>query len=118
MQTKTRLKMARTDKAENQHYVPRMLLKNFAISNTEQVYAFDKKNDRSFKTNIKNVVSERSFYRFSSGDHQGTIEPELSKLESAAENVLRKVIDASSLGVLSPEDRIWISMFMAAQHVR
>src|SRR4051794_28969640 len=110
--------MAQTKKAENQYYVPRMLLKNFTISNTEQVYVFDKWNDRSFRTNIKNVASERSFYQFSFGNHQSTLEPELSRLETAAENALRKVIDASSLSVLSPEERIWIGIFVAAQHVR
>ena len=110
--------MARSDKSENQHYVPRMLLKNFTLSKAEQVHAFDKRESRSFRTNIRNVASERNFYRFAFGEHEGTIEPELSRMETAADNALRKVVESSSLGTLSAEERTWLGVFVAAQHVR
>ena len=110
--------MARTNKAENQHYVPRMLLRNFVIANSEQVYAFDKQLNWDFRTNIKNVVTERSFYDVVFQDCEGSIEPALSQLEGVAESALRKLIDAKSLGVLSAEERSWIGIFIAAQHIR
>ena len=49
------------EKPENQHYVPKMLLRNFCISNTEQIYVYDKWERRSFQTNIKNISCERDF---------------------------------------------------------
>ena len=55
--------MTRNDgKAENQHYVPRMLLRNFTFSKSyDKIHVFDKKKRQAFKANIKNVVTREKF---------------------------------------------------------
>ena len=56
---------APTAKAENQHYVPEMLLQNFAVAGRgkePQLHVFDKQTGRTFRTAIKKVVAERAFY--------------------------------------------------------
>ena len=45
----------------NQHYVPQSYLRRFATGGG-QVYVFDKSQAKQFKSNIKNVASERYFY--------------------------------------------------------
>ena len=41
-----------------QHYVPQFVLRNFGNGKRDQVYVFDKRNDPTFATNVKNVASE------------------------------------------------------------
>lgn len=45
----------------NQHYVPQSYLKNFTNSGS-QIFVFNKFEQRSFPSNVKNVASERFFY--------------------------------------------------------
>jgi hypothetical protein len=45
---------------KNQHYVPQSYLKHF--SNNDQIWVFDKETKKSFKTNVKNIASEKEFY--------------------------------------------------------
>jgi hypothetical protein len=47
----------------NQHYVPQSYLKNFSSDRT-RIFVFDKFKQRNFKTNVRNVASERAFYDF------------------------------------------------------
>ncbi len=54
-------------KVKQQHYVPRFYLQNFT-HNGDDLYAFDKKDMRSFKTNITRVAQERYFYNTNSED--------------------------------------------------
>lgn len=47
---------------KKQHYVPQSYLEHWAIPNKYQVYVYDKRNQRSYVSNIKDVASERYFY--------------------------------------------------------
>ncbi len=116
----TQAKMTRNDgKAENQHYVPRMLLRNFTFSKSyDKIHVFDKKKRQAFKANIKNVVTERNFYSFALKGKKGSLEPVLSKLEEAASVAICEVINQRSLSNLSDKDKAWIGLFIAAQHLR
>lgn len=46
---------------KNQHYVPQSYLRYFANSK-EQLWVYDTKDKKSFKTSIRNIASERFFY--------------------------------------------------------
>jgi len=48
----------------NQHYVPRVYLKNFAIKRGKEFYVdvYDKLTQKIFNTNIINICSEKDFY--------------------------------------------------------
>ena len=51
--------------AQNQHYVPKHILRNFlSDSENERVTVFDKLEEKSFVSSIKNVMAERQFHDF------------------------------------------------------
>jgi len=83
----------------------------------EQVSVFDKRDDRTFITNIANIAAERGFNTVL-GDQPGAMEASLSDLESNAAPAFQKVRDSRWLGVLSGEERVWIAVFAAAQRLR
>ena len=79
-----------------QHFVPRAYLKNFAIQKNNEffVYVYDKKENKSFQTNIINIAVEKDIYTINNSDdlhlvddkyiwehyYADNIEPELSQL--------------------------------------
>lgn len=102
--------------AKNQHYVPRFILKRFS-ERKEQIWVFDKQKERKFKTNIKNVGAETSFYDFKFKEYEVTFEPSLSEVEGNISTILKKIIREESIAV-SKEERIILSNFFALQFVR
>lgn len=114
--------MARTDgKPENHHYVPKMLLRNFAFETKgkeEQVYVYDKHKERTFPTAVSNIAAERGFYEADFGDGLVNIEQPLSVLEDKTKAAFAKLIEHEDVTVLDDEDRAWIAIFIASQHVR
>ena len=57
--------MSQAHAAQNQHYVPKFILRNF-LSNPkkEQVQVFSKSSRKGFTTSIKNIMAERRFHEF------------------------------------------------------
>ncbi len=89
--------MARNDgKAENQHYVPEMLLRNFARvgeGKEPQVFAFDKSTGRTFCAAVGKVATERRFNDVViDGDVVGSFEPALARVEAEAAAPLAKLL--------------------------
>jgi len=76
----------------NQHYVPQSYLKNFSPDRSK-VFVFDKFNQRSFVSNVRNVASERTFYDFPQSATQPQniqiIEQFFSGLEARQDRFLR-----------------------------
>ena len=113
--------MARDDgRAEVQHYVPRLLLRGFLRQPQakEQVFVFDKHEDRSFPTNITNIAAERKFYDFDVDDNQIDVEGIFSELESNTKSAFEKLIEAESLAALDADQKSWLSVFLATQQLR
>lgn len=55
--------------AQNQHYVPKHILRQFLSDpGSEQVTVYDKHEERTFTTSIKNVMAERRFNDFAFDD--------------------------------------------------
>ena len=78
---------------EQQHYVPKFLLKNFTRGKKPQIHVYDKSNDRRFKTHIKNIAAEAGFYEIELEDSVLTVEPSLSDLETHASAIIKKLIE-------------------------
>ena len=114
--------MARNDdKAEIQHYVPRMLLKRFAIPRERgepQIHVFDKLESRTFPTSIGNIAAEREYYNFEHARGKISIESSLSKLEEHADRAFSNILEHESLRDLPEEDRNWLRTFIATQQLR
>lgn len=106
------------DKSENQHYVPKMLLRNFCDPQSGNVHCFDKHTGKAFASNPKNLASERNFYVSDFLDDAVSIEPALSLLESNTAAVIDQIIENQSLEGLSPDDFSLLLYFVAIQHLR
>jgi hypothetical protein len=116
--------MARTDgKRENQHYVPQMLLRNFATPESvargrEQVQVLDKWTSRVFLANVRNVAAAHEFYEVETGAQVISAERLLSELEDRTGPVLQKMIANRTVPAFGTGDREWLSVFCAAQFMR
>jgi uncharacterized protein DUF4238 len=112
--------VARADgRQENQHYVPRMLLRNFAFEGRGkqlQIHVFDKRTDRAFATGIGNIVAERGFYDFPESEQ--SFEPALAELEANTSVAVRKLLEARRLDALAGGEALWLATFVGAQHLR
>ena len=96
-----------------------MLLRNFlSEEKSEQIFVFDKHTEKNFPTNIKNIASEKGFYDFEDEDISTSLEPALTELESQTAQAFSKIIEFRDLKILTEEDRAWIGIFIASQHVR
>jgi Protein of unknown function (DUF4238) len=49
------------NRVKNQHFVPQFYLRRFADSN-EHLFVYDKRTDKSFPNNVKNIAHESYFY--------------------------------------------------------
>jgi hypothetical protein len=114
--------MARSDgRPENQHYVPKMLLRNFAFGKQghEQLFVYDKHAEKSWPTSIKNIAAERGFYEIEIGEGLvASIEQPLAVIEQQTQQTFRKVLEEQDLSKLSAEERAWIAIFVAVQKMR
>jgi hypothetical protein len=102
---------------ETQHYVPQMMLRRFANKGkgkVVQIHVFDKKDIRTFKTGTNNILAENNFYDI----FEYSMEPALSKLETLIGPIFEKIITEKTLSCLSEEDKLWLSAFVMAQHLR
>jgi len=104
--------------AKIQHYVPQFILKRFCTGKKPQIWVFDKHKDRSFKTNVKNIACESSFYDIELNNIPATFEISLSELEAKVSSIIKHIIKKGEIGQLSLEDRVWLSYFFAVQLLR
>lgn len=104
--------------AKLQHYVPRFLLRNFGTGKKDQLYVFDKLSGKCFKAAAHKVAAENQFYDFDYKEYTLTLEPSLAQLESQAAKIIRKLLNASNMKALSPEDRATLARFFSVQMVR
>jgi hypothetical protein len=108
---------------ENQHYVPKMLLRNFSISagakrGQEQVHVLDKSSSRAFVANIRNIAAAFEFYEAELAGRVVNAEAMLSELEGHASAVLQKMLATETVASLNTAERMWLSIFCSVQFVR
>lgn len=110
--------MADNGIAKVQHYVPQFLLRNFGNGKKAQVHVFDKKTERSFSTNARNVAAESRFYDFEIEGEMYTLEPGLSQIEGDAKKLIQRIIDEDSLFSLTAQDKADLAVFFSIQLTR
>lgn len=112
----------RMSEPRDHHYVPQLLLREFAHGHARQwLWVYDKKTDVIFPGSVKKSAQRRNYNATARGD--STTDAELERifamLESDAAPALARLREAEvGLNTLDPFDRIKIAIFIAAQHVR
>ncbi|MFP5513745.1 MAG: DUF4238 domain-containing protein [Alphaproteobacteria bacterium] len=85
-------------RAEDQHYVPKSILRNFTRGHKEKVCVFDKQSGKEFETNLRNILAERRFNDVFVGDRYISLEPAVTELEGTLLSPLRRVVEARRSG--------------------
>jgi hypothetical protein len=106
------------DEKVSQHYVPRLHLCRFSTKpDGDSVYCFDKQNNRSFETSVRNTATENFFY-----DPKTELEPEmeefLENLEGRVTDPYDKIVENESLSVLSGDEKEAVAEFLGVQMIR
>lgn len=105
--------------AQNQHYVPKFVLRQFlADEANERVNVYDKHEDRSFVTSIKNIMAERRFNEFVfDDDYIASFEPIACGAENQVLPPYREVVEQRRLSD-APEQKAALAIFLAFQFLR
>src|SRR5258708_1066961 len=104
--------------AQNQHYVPKFILRNFLSDGPkDQVSVYDKHEDRVFVTSVKNIMAERPFNDFSMADWIVSFENIDSKIEEMILPTYRRIITERRLNG-SAEEKADLGFLMAFQFIR
>jgi hypothetical protein len=103
---------------ENQHYVPKFMLRMFSNGKKPKVFVFDKSNDNEFHSNVKNLASETGFYELDVVKKIFSAESDLSKLEDKASGIIKRLIENKDLSILTKQEILLLSVFFAVQFVR
>jgi len=105
--------------AQNQHYVPKFILRQFLSDEAnERVAVYDKYEDRSFVTAIKNVMAERRFHDFMFNDDWiVSFEPLACGAEDMVLPAYKEVLATRRL-TDSPEQKGALALLMAFQFLR
>ncbi|MBI1937009.1 MAG: DUF4238 domain-containing protein [Ignavibacteriales bacterium] len=109
---------------KNQHYVPKLYLRNFC-KHKDQVAVYFKSSGTSFFTNIVNIANENYFYDDDEIDKSAqsiqVLEKYFHPLEDRMKiilNTLLNRLNASKYVGFSDDERIDISMFLVYQFMR
>ncbi|PZU67217.1 DUF4238 domain-containing protein [Sphingobium sp.] len=107
------------DGAQNQHYVPKFILRNFLWdAKKELVNVIDKRSSNTFTPNIAGIMGERRFNEFVIDDHMiATFEPAVGKVENLVKPAYDKVISDRRLDN-SEEQKALLAYLIAFQLLR
>ncbi|MBB5224600.1 hypothetical protein HNP73_004571 [Amaricoccus macauensis] len=105
--------------AQNQHYVPKFILRNFlADTKGQRVHVFRKPTQKGFTTSIDNIMAERRFHEFHIEDNLiASFEGAVCDIENALLPTYRAVLERGTLDG-SPEEKVNLISFIAFQFVR
>lgn len=99
-----------------QHYVPRMLLREFADPETRRVSVYDKHEDRTFQAKPARIAVVNEFYDLEISELvRLSTEEGLSEVEWSASQVFDEIRSEESLTGIDPEEMALISIFIAIQ---
>jgi hypothetical protein len=111
--------MSQAQAAQNQHYVPKFILRNF-LSNPkkEQVQVFSKSSCKGFTTSIKNIMAERRFHEFRIDENYlASFEDSVCRVEEMLLPAYRSVIENRRFDG-SPEQKSHLALLIAFQLLR
>lgn len=111
--------MSQASAAQNQHYVPKFILRNFlANPKKEQVHVFSKSSGRGFTTSIKNIMAERRFHEFSIDENYlASFEESVCRVEDMLLPAYRSVVENRCFDG-TPEQKAHLAMLVAFQFLR
>lgn len=111
--------------AKQHHYVPRAYLTAFTAPNTPDghepfLWVYERDRGTPFARAPKKVAVERHYYaaNLKDGTKQTGVEELLSRVESAAIPVLRRLATGDDPAVVSEDDRAWVAFYVSLQTVR
>jgi hypothetical protein len=109
--------------AKRQHWVPRLLLRNFTSSPAQDdppIHVYDLDSGRVFKTSIKNVAQETHFYNTREpGARRETLESWLqTNVEGPAAAVITRLLRSRSVLGMSEDEKVSLARFVATLAVR
>jgi Protein of unknown function (DUF4238) len=102
---------------ENQHWVPKFLVKNFADVDG-RVYRLNILDDETTKVPPKHAASNLNFNQFLIDGKPVSFERELEKIETRAAPILKRIASSHSIVGLKDKQRSLVAKFMAAQSFR
>jgi|SRR5579872_1138110 len=102
---------------ENQHWLPKLLLKNFADADG-RVYCLDIHSDEVTKPPPRLAASEPGFNDFEIDGRLVSFEDLLEKIETRAAPVFKRIVAKRSLAGLPARDREYVARFVATQSIR
>jgi hypothetical protein len=100
------------------HYVPQLLLRGFATTESEHLFAFDKSTGAIFRSSIRNLACERGFYQLQDRVDPNRVDRWLTELEDTAGPIIRSLCARKTLSPLQPKERECLATFIAVQHIR
>lgn len=112
--------MKKDGKAEVQHYVPKLLLRNFSFGNSDspQVHVFDKKEMRQFPASIDRICGERRYNDLHVKDGIVSHEPLMTGIENLAAPLITRICIGESVSTLFEIERLSISLFVGSLFMR
>lgn len=105
--------------AENQHYVPKFILRKFLTDRKkEQVTVFQKSTGRVFTTNIKGVMGERRFNEFRiNEDYYTSFESDVCRVEDIVLPAYETLAEKQQIARSADEAKL-LGVFVAFQMLR
>lgn len=105
--------------AQNQHYVPKFILRNFlGNKEKEQVHVFKKSNGKGFTTSITNIMAERRFHDFQIDEqYYASFEDAICRVEDMLLPTYKAVLKREGLDG-SPQEKADLLTFIVFQFVR
>jgi len=111
--------MSQEHAAQNQHYVPKFILRNF-LSNPkkERVHVFSKSSGKSFTTSIKNIMVERRFHEFRiEENYLASFEESVCRVEDMLLPAYKSVVENRRFDG-TPEQKAHLATLIAFQFLR
>ena len=102
---------------ENQHWVPKFLMRHFA-DRDGRLFCLDIHTDKVTKPPPKQAASEKGFNDFALDGEAITFEDKLERIETKAAPVLKQIVAAKSLVGIGAAQRQRVAELMAAQSFR
>lgn len=98
---------------KRQHFVPKFYLNEFG----EEIFVYDKTNDKQIISSPKNLALKKNFYKVST-DAQNLVEKMFGEFENEHAPAFRKLIDERNYYILDDEYKLKICEFLSLLYMR
>lgn len=94
----------RKDTAKQQHYVPQFLLRHFAVVGSEQLFKYNKREQRQIPSSVRKSACENGFYNIHTSNGKITLEHRLCTLEEKTSSVIKEIQKTMSFSDIEIDD--------------